>query len=83
MSATLKKKKELMMSWELIKSNAHIIDHTDNNLGNPNKTQVNYNSKMDYLPLSFHIKDKEGILIAGINSFTCWQMLYTQDPSKC
>lgn len=68
-----------MMSWELIKSNPEIIEHIDNTLGEFNKTQVNYNSKMDYLPLNFHIKNKEGIVIAGINSFTCWQMLYISE----
>lgn len=64
---------------DLIKSDSDIIEKIDNLLGDFNKTQVNYNSKMDYLPLNFHIKDNAGMLIAGINSFSCWQMLYLSE----
>ena len=38
------------MQWELIKSSPEIIEYIDNTLGDFNKSQVNYNSKMDYLP---------------------------------
>lgn len=67
------------MQWEIIKSSNEVIEYIDNTLGDFNKAQVNYNSKMDYLPLNFHIKDKEGAVIAGINSFSCWQMLYLSE----
>lgn len=59
------------MQWELIKSSPEIIEYIDNTLGDFNKSQVNYNSKMDYLPLNFHIKDEAGNIIAGINAFAC------------
>lgn len=64
---------------DLIKSDSDIIKQIDNLLGDFNKTQVDYNSRMDYLPLNFHIKDDTGALIAGINSFSCWQMLYLSE----
>jgi len=67
------------MQWELIKSSPEIIEYIDNTLGDFNKSQVNYNSKMDYLPLNFHIKDEAGSIIAGINAFACWQMLWLNE----
>ncbi len=67
------------MQWEIIKSSNEVIEYIDNTLGDFNKTQVNYNSKMDYLPLNFHICNKLGNIIAGINAFSCWQMLYISE----
>ena len=67
------------MQWELIKSSEEVKELIDNTLGDFNKTQVNYNSKMDYLPLNFHIQDKVGTIVAGINAFSCWQMLYVSE----
>lgn len=68
-----------MMQWEISKSSDEIIELIDNTLGDFNKTQVNYNPKMDYVPLNFHIKDPIGNIIAGINAFACWQMLYLSE----
>ena len=70
------------MQWAIIKSESEIIEYIDNALGDFNKNQVNYNSKMDYLPLNFHIKDEADNIIAGINAFACWQMLWLNDSSS-
>ncbi len=67
------------MKWDIIKSTAEEIERIDNKLGDYNKTQVQYTSKMDYLPLNFHIKDEQGNVIAGINALSCWQMLYISE----
>nr|WP_182352897.1 MULTISPECIES: GNAT family N-acetyltransferase [unclassified Legionella] len=34
---------------------------------------------MDYIPLNYHIKDESGLIIAGINAFSCWQMVYISE----
>jgi len=68
-----------MMQWEISKSSDEIIELIDNTLGDFNKTQVIYNPKMDYVPLNFHIKDPVDNIIAGINAFACWQMLYLSE----
>ena len=62
------------MKWDIIKSTAEEMDLIDNKLGDYNRTQVQYTSKMDYLPLNFHIKDEQCNIIAGINALSCWQM---------
>jgi GNAT superfamily N-acetyltransferase len=67
------------MSWDIIKSTAENIEFIDNKLGDYNKTKVQYSSKMDFLPLNFHIKDEQGNIIAGINAQSCWQMLYISE----
>ena len=67
------------MKWDIIKSTAEEIELVDNRLGDYNKTQVQYNSKMDYLPLNFHIKDEQGNIIAGINALSCWQMVHISE----
>lgn len=67
------------MKWDLIKSTAEEIALIDNKLGDYNKTQVQYTSKMDYLPLNFHIKDEQGNIIAGINALSCWQMVHISE----
>lgn len=75
------------MTWDIIKSTETEIELIDNKLGDYNKTQVQYTSKMDFLPLNFHIKDEQGNIIAGINALSCWQMLhiselYVDDTSR-
>jgi GNAT superfamily N-acetyltransferase len=67
------------MKWDIIKSTAEEIELIDNKLGDYNKTQVQYTSKMDYVPLNFHIKDEQGDIIAGINALSCWQMLHISE----
>lgn len=67
------------MNWNIIKSTAEEIELIDNKLGDYNKTQVQYTSKMDYLPLNFHIKDEQGNIIAGINALSCWQMVHISE----
>ena len=67
------------MKWNIIKSTSEEIELIDNKLGDYNKTQVQYTSKMDYLPLNFHIKDDQGTIIAGINALSCWQMVHISE----
>lgn len=67
------------MTWDMIKSTDEEIELIDNKLGDYNKTQVQYTSKMDYVPLNFHIKNEQGRIIAGINALTCWQMLHISE----
>jgi GNAT superfamily N-acetyltransferase len=67
------------MNWKIIKSTAEEIELIDNKLGDFNKTQVDYTSKMDYLPLYFNIKDEQSNIIAGINALTCWQMVHISE----
>ncbi|HFL2714583.1 TPA: GNAT family N-acetyltransferase [Legionella pneumophila] len=67
------------MKFEIIRSSADEIEYIDNTLGAFNKRQVRYNSKMDFIPLYYHIKDQNGLIIAGINAFSCWQMVYISE----
>lgn len=67
------------MTWDMINSTMEEVELIDNKLGDYNKTQVQYTSKMDYLPLNFHIKNEQGNIIAGINALTCWQMLHISE----
>ncbi|MBA2709639.1 MAG: GNAT family N-acetyltransferase [Tatlockia sp.] len=67
------------MGYKIFKSSESDIEYIDNTLGAFNKTQVQYTNKMDYLPLNFHIKDESGLIIAGINAFSCWQMVYISE----
>ena len=42
-----------------------------------NGSQVPFSQDPSFIPLNFHIKDKEGKLAAGINAFLyCWNILY-------
>ncbi|HHF7375357.1 GNAT family N-acetyltransferase [Legionella bozemanae] len=34
---------------------------------------------MDYISLNYHIKDEDGLIIASINAFSCWQMAYISE----
>jgi GNAT superfamily N-acetyltransferase len=67
------------MKWDIIQSSAEEIELIDNKLGDYNKTQVQYTSEMDFLPLNFHIKDDQGSIVAGINALSCWQMLHISE----
>lgn len=67
------------MVWEIKQSSKDIIEYIDNTLGDFNKSQVNYNSKMDYIPMNYHISDENDQVIAGINAFSCWQMIYLSE----
>lgn len=67
------------MKFNIEKSSEEDIEYIDNTLGEFNKTQVQYTSKMDYIPLCYHIKDENGLIIAGINAFSCWQMVYISE----
>lgn len=63
------------MTFNILKSSENEIEYIDNTLGEFNKNQLQYNSKMDFTPINYHIKDKNGLIIAGINAFSCWQMV--------
>ncbi|CAM3004465.1 acyl-CoA N-acyltransferase [Legionella steigerwaltii] len=67
------------MKFNIVKSSEHDIEYIDNTLGEFNRSKVQYTSKMDYLPLNYHIKDEHGLIIAGINAFSCWQMVYISE----
>lgn len=62
-----------------MKSSELEIEYIDNTLGDFNKTKVNYTSAMDFTPLNYHIKDQDGLIIAGINALSCWQMIYISE----
>lgn len=65
--------------FNILKSSESDVDYIDNTLGEFNKNQVQYTSKMDFIPLNYHIKDQNGLIIAGINAFSCWQMVYISE----
>lgn len=67
------------MKLNILKSSEEEIEYIDNTLGEFNRNQVEYTSSMDYLPLNFNIKDDRGLIIAGINAFSCWQMVYISE----
>lgn len=67
------------MKFNILKSSKDDIEYIDNTLGDFNKSQVQYTSKMDYLPLNYHIKNESGVIIAGINACSCWQMVYISE----
>ena len=67
------------MKYNILQSSDDEIEYIDSTLGDFNKTQVQYTSKMDFIPLNYHIKDDKGKIIAGINAFSCWQMVYISE----
>ncbi|MCE0721850.1 MULTISPECIES: GNAT family N-acetyltransferase [Legionella] len=67
------------MKCNIVKSSENDIEYIDNTLGEFNRSKVQYTSKMDYIPLNYHIKDESGLIIAGINAFSCWQMVYISE----
>jgi GNAT superfamily N-acetyltransferase len=67
------------VKFNILKSSENEIEYIDNTLGEFNRNQVHYSSKMDFTPLNYHIKDHNGLIIAGINAFSCWQMVYISE----
>ena len=67
------------MKFNILKSSEQDIEYIDNTLGAFNRSQIQYTSKMDYIPLNYHIKDKRGLIIAGINALSCWQMIHISE----
>lgn len=67
------------MEFNIEESSENDVEYIDNTLGGFNRTQVQYTSRMDYLPLNYHIKDENGLIIAGINAYSCWQMVYISE----
>lgn len=67
------------MQFNILKSSENEVEFIDNTLGEFNRNQVQYTSKMDYIPLNYHIKDESRLIIAGINAFSCWQMVYISE----
>jgi GNAT superfamily N-acetyltransferase len=65
------------MSWNLSISSEKEAQFVDDKIVAFNKSHAPFTQTNDFIRLNFHIKDKSGLVIAGINSLMyCWGMLY-------
>ncbi len=65
------------MKFDITISNEKETQFIDDKIVAFNRNHAAFTQNSDFVSLNFHIKDKNGFLIAGINSFMyCWGMLY-------
>lgn len=65
------------MSVEITISTAKEIQFIDEKIIDFNRSHVPYTQEKEFVDFDFHIKNKSGDIIAGINSLMyCWGMLY-------
>ena len=65
------------MSFDITISNEKETQFVDDKIVAFNRSHTPFTQDSDFISLNFHIKDKDGFVIAGINSLMyCWGMLY-------
>lgn len=65
------------MNWDIDVSNEKETQFVDDKIVAFNRIHAPFIQDKDFVILNFHFKDKNGFVIAGINSLMyCWGMLY-------
>ena len=65
------------MNWDIAVSNEKETQFIDDEIVAFNRSHVPFTQDNDFVSLNFHIKNENGSVIAGINSFMyCWGMFY-------
>lgn len=65
------------MSWDIAVSNEKEMQFVEDKIISFNSNQVPFTQEKDFIDLNFHVKNENGMVIAGINSLMyCWGMLY-------
>ena len=65
------------MNWDIDVSNEKETQFVDDKIVAFNRSHAPFTQDNDFVSLNFHIKNENGLVIAGINSLMyCWGMLY-------